>query len=299
MLIYPVIIFAYNRPIHLNSLLESLQRNDFSNETEVFLFIDKCGDEKIHSLLLEIANYNWNFKSINLTVHEKNIGLKNNILFGLNTIFENYEAAIVLEDDLILDKYFLEYMNSSLNKYKDKKTVFHVNGWSYPQIFPRQKSNFIGSLATPWGWGTWKDRWENFDINFQNSDLIVNESTKNLKKFNFYNLVKFSGQLNANITGKISTLDIFWYQYIFFKNGLTIFPKFSLVSNSGFDGSGMHCGISNKYEYKLKNRPLGLFNESLRKDWINEISTFYFYFNLKVKDFFSYHLSKFGYSQSN
>ncbi len=299
MIIYPVIIFAYNRPNHLNSLLESLQRNDFSNETDVFLFVDKCDNEKTHNLLLETANYKWNFKSLNLTVHEKNIGLKNNILFGLNTIFENHEATIVLEDDLILDKYFLEYMNLSLNKYKNKKRVFHVNGWSYPQIFSRQKSNFIGSLATPWGWGTWKDRWENFDSEFQNTDLIANESRKNMKKFNFYNLVKFSGQLNANMTGRISTLDIFWYQYIFLNNGLTIFPKFSLVSNSGFDGSGMHCGISNKYEYKLKNKPLGIFNVSLRKDWINQISTYYFYFNLKVKDFFSYHLSKFGYSQSN
>ena len=76
------------------------------------------------------------------------------------------------------------------------------------------------------------------------------------------------------------------------KKGLTVFPEKSLVSNSGFDGSGMHCGISDKYEYNLTNKPLKKYSNNLNIDKLNNISTYYFYLKLKIKDYLSYHSKK-------
>ncbi len=289
---YPIAIFAYNRPKHLRNLLNSLENNRLSELSDVSIFIDKCDDEKIHNSILEVANKKRKFRSLCVTTHEENIGLKSNLIFGINEVLNNDDGIIVLEDDLFLDEYFLEFMNKSLNEYKESGDVYHVNGWSYPQLINRKKSNFVGSLASPWGWATWKNRWDNFNDEYQNNDYINKKNKKYIKKFNYYNLTNFSRQLLANTNNEINTLDIYWYQFIFLNNGKTIFPKHSLVSNNGFDGSGMHCGVSDKYEYKMKNLKIDNFTRSNKQDLINLLSTYYFYFKLKLKDYVTYHIKK-------
>ena len=289
---YPIAIFAYNRPKHLRNLLDSLENNRLSELSDVSIFIDKCDDEKIHNSILEVANKKRKFRSLSIITHDENIGLKSNLIFGINEVLNNDDGIIVLEDDLLLDEYFLEFMNKSLNEYKESGDVYHVNGWSYPQLINRKKSNFVGSLASPWGWATWKNRWDNFNDEYQSNDYINKKNQKYIKKFNFYNLTNFSRQLLANTNNEINTLDIYWYQFIFLNNGKTIFPKHSLVSNNGFDGSGMHCGVSDKYEYKMKNLKINNFTRSNKQDLINLVSTYYFYFKLKLKDYVTYHIKK-------
>ena len=289
---YPIAIFAYNRPKHLRNLLDSLENNRLSELSDVSIFIDKCDDEKIHNSILEVANKKRKFRSLSIITHDENIGLKSNLIFGINEVLNNDDGIIVLEDDLFLDEYFLEFMNKSLNEYKESGDVYHVNGWSYPQLINRKKSNFVGSLASPWGWATWKNRWDNFNDEYQSNDYINKKNQKYIKKFNYYNLTNFSRQLLANTNNEINTLDIYWYQFIFLNNGKTIFPKHSLVSNNGFDGSGMHCGVSDKYEYKMKNLKINNFTRSNKQDLINLVSTYYFYFKLKLKDYVTYHIKK-------
>tara|TARA_Y100000992_G_scaffold220645_1_gene152925 strand:+ start:1145 stop:2032 length:888 start_codon:yes stop_codon:yes gene_type:complete len=289
---YPIAIFAYNRPKHLRNLLDSLENNRLSELSDVSIFIDKCDDEKIHNSILEVANKKRKFRSLSIITHDENIGLKSNLIFGINEVLNNDDGIIVLEDDLLLDEYFLEFMNKSLNEYKESGDVYHVNGWSYPQLINRKKSNFVGSLASPWGWATWKNRWDNFNDEYQSNDYINKKNQKYIKKFNYYNLTNFSRQLLANTNNEINTLDIYWYQFIFLNNGKTIFPKHSLVSNNGFDGSGMHCGVSDKYEYKMKNLKINNFTRSNKQDLINLVSTYYFYFKLKLKDYVTYHIKK-------
>ena len=133
-----------------------------------------------------------------------------------------------------------------------------------------------------------------------NNDYINNQDEKTIKKFNFYNLSNFSHQLTYHTSKEIEGVDIFWYQYIFLNNAFTIFPKFSLVSNDGFDGSGTHCGISDKYDYKLKNLPIKNFSNSTIVDSLNNIFTYYFYLKMKIKDYITYHSKKiFTIFQSN
>ena len=55
----------------------------------------------------------------------------------------------------------------------------------------------------------------------------------------------------------------------------------------------MHCGVSDKYEYKMKNLKIDNFTRSNKQDLINLVSTYYFYFKLKLKDYVTYHIKKF------
>ena len=63
---------------------------------------------------------------------EKIFGTKKNIVNAINETFKKFNKIIVIEDDLILSKSFLYFMNFCLNNYKDKKKIWHINGWSYP-----------------------------------------------------------------------------------------------------------------------------------------------------------------------
>ena len=123
---YPIAIFAYNRPKHLRNLLNSLENNRLSELSDVSIFIDKCDDEKIHNSILEVANKKRKFRSLCVTTHDENIGLKSNLIFGINEVLNNDDGIIVLEDDLFLDEYFLEFMNKSLNEYKESGDVYHA-----------------------------------------------------------------------------------------------------------------------------------------------------------------------------
>ena len=54
---------------------------------------------------------------------EKNFGTKKNIVNAINETFKKFNKIIVIEDDLILSKSFLYFMNFCLNNYKDKKNL--------------------------------------------------------------------------------------------------------------------------------------------------------------------------------
>ena len=51
----------------------------------------------------------------------------------------------------------------------------------------------------------------------------------------------YAGMLEQQLEGKIDAWDIRWYWSIFNRKGVSLFPKYSLVKNIGFDGSGIHC----------------------------------------------------------
>ena len=101
----PIIIFAYNRPEKLKLLLDSLEKNQDFKKSDLIFYIDniKYDDDKINNQkVIEIASNNHSAKSVVININRENLGLKENILNGINKTFEIYKSAIFLEDDLYL-----------------------------------------------------------------------------------------------------------------------------------------------------------------------------------------------------
>ena len=64
-------------------------------------------------------------KGLSYIIRKKNFGLAKNIVSGINYVFKENDKAIILEDDIIVSPFFLNYMNKNLNIYKnDKKASF-------------------------------------------------------------------------------------------------------------------------------------------------------------------------------
>ena len=92
----PVIIFAYNRPDKLNNLLESLSKNKEINNSNLYFYIDHYKnkeDLKSNQEVIEIAKKYTKSKSISIVTCNSNLGLKANILRGVNQTFEKYDTA--------------------------------------------------------------------------------------------------------------------------------------------------------------------------------------------------------------
>ena len=73
---------------------------------------------------------------------------------------------------------------------------------------------------------------------------------KKIKKFNLDNSYNIWEQVVKNANGSLFTWAVFWYAAVFLNNGLTIYPKRSMVKNIGHDGSGMNSK-SNLFDVKF------------------------------------------------
>ena len=132
-----------------------------------------------------------------------------NIKLGIDYIFNKKQREIiVIEDDIVTSKYFLEYMNLCLNIFRDKKTVGHINSWSYPLQDKNEKNIYFTDIMNCWGWGTWLDRWKKYKDNVSYWENELNHNEKVIYDLNG------SGEFCHNfwqIRKKIKTWAIFWY----------------------------------------------------------------------------------------
>ena len=289
----PVAVFCYDRLDKLKQLVSSLKQNEESSNTKIYFFVDLCSADV--SITNEIINYLENiddFFEKEIILRKKKYGLKKNIEDGIDYVFKFEQKIICLEDDLIIDKYFLSYMNLCLNKYSTSQDIWHINGWSYPQIRFFMSEIYVGKIVNVWGWATWKNRWEKHDNRKDNKISKLNGDTS--RNFNFYNLNKnFEQQLIDNDLNKINTWAIYWYQTVFLNCGKTIFPKHSLVRNIGFDGSGTNTGNTKYYNPKLKNKNLKKYSNNLKIDKLNNFFTIVFFAKLYSLKKFHYYKNKF------
>ncbi|GAA68730.1 glycosyltransferase [Pseudoalteromonas sp. BSi20429] len=239
----PVVLFAYARPEHTLRTVNALKENLLANETELYVFLDypkkiehKNDYDAVDAIISELTG----FKKVSIIRRSENFGLAKNIMTGVTDVVNEFGKVIVLEDDLVTSKYFLSFMNESLERYKTNKEVWHISGWTYPVDFEIKEDTFAWRAMNCWGWATWEDRWQHFEKN--PTELIETFSKQDIKKFNIDSTHNFWKQVEANESGRLNTWAIFWYATIFSNNGLCINPTKTYVQNIGNDGSGENCG---------------------------------------------------------
>lgn len=261
----PIVLFIYNRPLHTKKTLEALSRNTLAQESDLYIFAD---GPKINSTLehlekiretREIAHSEKWCRSVTIYESEENRGLAESIVSGVTEIVNKYGSVIVLEDDIVTGKHFLEFMNESLEKYQDSKKVWHITGWRDP-VHSRHDSSFFYPNMDCWGWATWADRWQNYK-----KDPVGLKATftqEMIKKFNMDGSEPGNWwQVENNISGNGNTWAIFWLATIFLNEGLCLAPTKSLVRNIGLDNSGVHCKevrrqiIRGSVNWRVKNFP--------------------------------------------
>lgn len=250
----PVIVFAYNRKEELQHGIEALKQCSLAGETDLFIFSDGARREEDKGKVMEVRDYIktvTGFKQITFFFSEKNKGLANSIIGGVTKIFETYPAVIVMEDDLIPSKNFLQYMNQTLQVYQLEPAVFSVSGYNYPFKIKKGEKNDVFFLPRPCstGWATWKDRWVNLDWEIKDFEEFSKDSAA-IKQFKQGGTDIFQ-MLKRQQTGKINSWAVRWAYNQFRNNSVTVYPIISKIRNIGFSGQATNTNIYNKYASKF------------------------------------------------
>ncbi len=263
----PIVLFVYNRPWHTNETLKSLALNNLASDSTLFIFSDGPRDKtdslevnRIEETRKIIRTKKW-CKEVIINENDINLGLADSIVSGVTKVVNEFGKIIILEDDLVLSKEFLNYMNSALELYKNETSVMHISGY-FPPILNNLPSTFFYNQTSCWGWATWERAWKVYnpdpiDLHHQ---IIM---SKRIHEFNLEGAYPFIEHLEANINGSLKTWAIKWHASVFLKLGLCLHPNKSLIANIGFDGSGNNCGVESRINLQellskviLKNIPL-------------------------------------------
>jgi hypothetical protein len=254
----PIVLFCYNRIGHLKKTLNSLKRNKLSKFSKLIIFSDgpknKLDELKIKNLRKYLRKIK-GFKSIDIKEQINNKGLAQSIIDGLNLIFTKHSSAIILEDDLVVSRNFLTYMNDGLNYFRNNDKVISIHGYTYPlEVNKNDPEYFFLKGADCWGWATWAKSWRIFEKNGRKLQSKIIDKKQN-SEFNFNNSFDYMKMLNNQIIGKNNSWAIRWYASAFLKNKLTLYPKKTFVKNIGTDGSGTH-GAERYINYNVKVQEL-------------------------------------------
>lgn len=257
----PIALFVYNREDHTRQTLDALEQNEGANESELIIFSDgPKTDQDKHKVkqIRELCQRYKGFKAIHLIESEQNKGLARSIVEGVSSLFEEYERLIVLEDDMLSSRQFLNYMNQALDHFAEEKKVWHISGWNYPIESEGLGDAFLWRAMNCWGWGSWRDRWKHYE---KDAEKLINTfSEEEIRRFDLNGTSDFWQQVEMNASGDLNTWAIFWYATIFRNDGLCLNPSKTYILNTGVDGSGMHGGNEQGlFESKLSNKfPLNL-----------------------------------------
>ena len=262
----PILLFVYNRLIYTRITVESLKKNEFASESELFIYSDAAKTEKDKKLVAEVRDYIKTingFRKVIIKESKENKGLALSITSGVSEILNKYDNAIILEDDLELSPFFLKYMNEALSLYEKEEDVISIHGYVYP-VKKKLPETFFLRGADCWGWATWKRGWELFE---DDAHTLFSEITsKNLKdEFDFNRSYPYTKMLKNQIKGEINSWAIKWYASAFVNNKLTLYPGKSLVRNVGTTVSSTHFEETNVYDVELSEVPVNVKNIEIKE----------------------------------
>ena len=255
----PIVIFVYKRPDHLKKTINSLKNCKLSSQSDLIIYSDSFISDLEKKLVKNVRDYCKKisgFKSVKIIERKKNTGMSKNIILGVKETLKKHKKGIFLEDDLLLDKYFLEYMNYYLKIYEKNHKVISIHGYSYPTKLKLPDYFFLKG-ADCWGWATWQRGWKIYNNNSNYLQKKIKQK-KLIKDFNFNNSYNYFNLLKKNSVKKNLSWAINWYASAFSLDRLTLYPGNSLVHNLGNDLSGTNCKNTKVFNVKLKNRRLNL-----------------------------------------
>lgn len=261
----PIVLFVYNRPEHTKKTVEGLLKNPEATDSVLYIFADgpkkNISNEGLNNLKAtrEYIRTIKGFKEIHIDESPVNRGLAPATIRGCSMVLNKHGKMVFVEDDDVPTPYFLSYINECLIKYADDPKVWSVCAFMDQKAIPATNIGddvFMVNRPSSWGYGTWKRCWDKiiWDIDdlrglFRHKEVAVG--------FN-----KWGGSLHYDIMkglleGKNSSWSIRYHFAAYLNNACSIYPQKSLITNTGFDGTGTHCSDNpDNFKMAFYDRPV-------------------------------------------
>ena len=149
---------------------------------------------------------------------------------------------IILEDDCVPNQFFYTYCEKLLEKYKNNKNIISINGNNFQDDkLIGNGSYYLSRYTHIWGWATWRDRWNLYDIEMTNWPKFK-KSKKFQNLFQENRERKYWEKIFNNLYdfNKPNTWDYQWLFTSFLYDMNTILPNTPLVENIGFESDSTH-----------------------------------------------------------
>ena len=231
-----IVIVAFDRVNSLNRILTSIKNAYYTHDNiSLIISIDKSENNKD---VLELANsFEWlnGEKIVKYQIH--NLGLKKHILKCMTYVYK-YESMIMLEDDLFVSPDFYNYSQQALTFSKFQNNVAGISLYNHNLNVHNDQNfspiedgydNWYFQFASSWGQAWSSENIRDF-LNWYDSKPEIN---------NLENIPLFVRNWPEKSWLK------YFIAYVVLKNKFFIYPKISLTTNFGDQGTNMD--ISNTY----------------------------------------------------
>lgn len=167
-----IVVVAFNRALPLARLLRSLERAEYDGES-VDLVVSIDGSATSDHILSQCRKLIWPHGRYTIRRYLRNQGLRQHVL-ACGDLSADYEAVILLEDDLVVSTQFYRYTKAAVDYYAGDDRVAGISLYSptYNEMAnlpfepePGRSSVYALQSAQSWGqvWtrGMWADfrRW--------------------------------------------------------------------------------------------------------------------------------------------
>jgi len=154
-----IVMTLCNRPKYTARVLDALAACDGADKVPVYLMVEPVNDE-----VLRIAK---GFRQpCEVYMYTNRVGCNINTAYALAKGFENSDRVLALEDDTVPGRDLIRFITWALNEYEDDESVFSVCGYqrTRPEELHRTSEVVRENWFTPWGWATWRDRFESVQM---------------------------------------------------------------------------------------------------------------------------------------
>jgi len=231
--LFTIIIAAHNRAKSLKNLINSLSNADY--DSQVINLIISIDTSRFVDVLEVASNFKWNYGNKKVIVHKEQKGLKNHFLWCGDQTNE-VGPVLFLEEDMMVSRYYVKYVNEYLNFYSDDSRVagsslysIHFNEMITTNFIPIDDGSDVFFYQQPY-WGTiyHPKKWKEF------------RSWYNKKNYDW-------GLLPMNVQNwGDNSFKKAYILYLIVNKKYFVFPRISLATNMGV--AGLHT--SNLVEYQ-------------------------------------------------
>lgn len=174
-----IVVVAYNRPDSLNRLLDSLTKVNYEgHNVPLIISIDYSGKDDVY---LAAEAFEWKFGDKKIIRNQENLGLKKHVL-SCGDLVKEFDAVIILEDDLLVSPAMYSYAWRAVEKYRDDENVASISLYAkefsetankpFVPAFSGSDTYFI-QTAESWGQIWTRDRWLEFNEWYKNNEVFV------------------------------------------------------------------------------------------------------------------------------
>ena len=174
-----------------------------------------------------VDNVDWDCE-VKILFREENLGCKYAVSGAITWFFENEEQGIVLEDDCLPNQSFFWFCEDGLNTWKNDERIAGIGGF----VAMCNGEPFLSLHGSVWGWASWREVWQKYDIDSGLNDKDLIFLAKNASLYTALEKSQLSYKLKNQVA---NTWDYYWLFTRIKLRKFMVLPGAPLISNIGFD----------------------------------------------------------------